>query len=275
MLDALGDTNHSRRRIARESLALMWASGVAWQAHLSSPQAARTGATFGALIWFGFLLGAGPAIRVSTLTQPRIDGPLHSTPVLLAALFLVGSVLVIGRSRLLAASLGVCGVAAAGVSGMIGSWSFSESVLYEARWSGFALALVIGLTQTHKSLSVSRTLAPLAMAAIVTLAMRPITMFGSLRSYAMTIRFEFYEPLSNYVAQSRWEWLFAVAFFTSLAMPFAIRAVAAAAAPVALHLFLLDARTGLVAATYLAAAFAVHYLRRDLTIALRRKPQSS
>lgn len=269
MLEALEAAEPSGRRVFAESLALVTGSTLAWHRHLSATRSVRGAAFVGALVWFGIVLGAGPGIRLRVLARGDTNALIDTPLVVLAAALFVLSLIALLMSRTASIAFGCGAVITAGASTTIGSWGVLDSVAYEARWSGFALGVAVALAPPNrKRRPKAVVLLPLATATAVILMLWPSPLFQSGRNYAMTIRFEFVDLLTGTMPS----WLFAALLLTAAVLPLINRAVGAAVAPVAAHLLLMDPVAGLLAVTYLAAVFGFHYVRRNLTISLHRRP---
>ena len=140
MIEALEASEHT----LSESRSLLFAWPGAWNRHLKTHDGVRSAAALGAFVWLGLLLGAGPFARgLSAAVDPFRWGRLagFETPpwlVWTAAILLALSVVVGLRLRTVALFLFAAGIAASAFANRSGNWTFSDSLLYESFWLGFA-----------------------------------------------------------------------------------------------------------------------------------------
>ena len=278
MLDALEMSTTSRRGMARELLSLIWGSAIAWHIHLASDRAAFRSAAIGALVWFGLLVGVGPGVRMLRFAEGAATYPTTpaaaNTMALAAFILFVLTAAALQRSRVVAAGLGTGAIVLAGASNSLGQWGGMQSILYEVRWMGIAMAMALVLAGSHLkgSSKLKGAGLPLVAAAAAMAALWPVpsAWAGTGHNYARTLQYDLFGPVSDFVAGSPWEWFFGVMFVLIIAIPFVVRAAGAIVAPAAAHITLVAPRVGPIVVLYVLAALASHYVRANFMV--RRKP---
>lgn len=245
MLDCLEDAQPRGRAVLRETLALLWAAGVSWRSYLRTPQGLRRSAFFGALLWFSVLLGAGPWSRLRLLQESAPEWPqwqsasgIFTAAAVVLTLFVLVLVL---RSRFVAVVLVVVGIVLAALSSRIGSWQTAESLWYELRWLGLAAVLVVGL---HGGRSARWLVIPSLGVAVVSWAMF-VTPWNSGRNYGMLLGYGLREDLSAIASRGIWQWISFFVVVALIVVPWFVPALAAMAAPMALHLTVVGGLSGL------------------------------